>query len=171
MCVSLSLSQRTASKGRDYTPASRFTSSRNQCLKLFLVSEHTPVPLTTQQMPVSHCVAGSLFFLALVLAKWGKLMFVLLTMAQEFIILLIIKYRDAPKFWPLKIISWKWHFQFLAEREKWLKICAENIFWLCCIELNKNNILIFNINILSVQFNCFTFNKSVVILLGCIKLS
>ncbi len=36
------------------------------------------------------------------------------------------------------------------------------------IELNKNNILIFNINIFIVQSYCFTLNKSVVILLACI---
>ncbi len=35
----------------------------------------------------------------------------------------------------------------------------------CCIELNKNNTFIFNINIFSVQFS---FNKSVVILLACV---
>ncbi len=40
--------------------------------------------------------------------------------------------------------------------------------WFCCIDLNKNNTLIFNINIFSVQFS---FNKSVVILLACVFLN
>jgi len=30
--------------------------------------------------------------------------------------------------------------------------------WVCCIEPNKNNILIFDINIIYVQFECFTFS-------------
>ncbi len=40
--------------------------------------------------------------------------------------------------------------------------------WFCCIELNKNNTLKFNINIFSVQFS---YNKSVVILFACVFLN